>query len=50
MSFAWRENDVLAAPTHATPRHRNASSTQPAFLIQIDDAPKRRKPGFHEVF
>jgi gentisate 1,2-dioxygenase len=49
-SLAWGENDVLAAPTHAAIRHRNASSSKPAFLIQIDDAPMQRKLGFYEVF
>ncbi len=49
-TLTWQENDVLAAPTHATLRHRNASSKLPAFLIQIDDAPMQRKLGFYEVF
>jgi gentisate 1,2-dioxygenase len=49
-TFTWSENDVLAAPTHAAIRHRNASSKDPAFLIQIDDAPMQRKLGFYEVF
>jgi gentisate 1,2-dioxygenase len=49
-TFQWEENDVMAAPTHAAIRHRNASSSKPAFLIQIDDAPMQRKLGFYEVF
>lgn len=49
-TLAWTENDVLAAPTHAAIRHRNGSSRDPAFLIQIDDAPMQRRLGFHEVF
>lgn len=48
-NFAWEESDVLAAPTHAAIRHRNASSKAPAFLIQIDDAPMQRRLGFYEV-
>jgi len=48
-TLKWQENDVMAAPTHATIRHRNASSKTPAFLIQIDDAPMQRKLGFYEV-
>jgi len=49
-TLVWEENDVFAAPTHAAIRHRNASSTAPAFLIQIDDAPVQRKLGFYEEF
>jgi len=49
-TLSWSANDVLAAPTHAAIRHRNASSKNPAFLIQIDDAPMQRKLGFYEVF
>ena len=49
-TLTWGENDVLAAPTHAAIRHRNASSKNPAFMIQIDDAPMQRKLGFYEVF
>lgn len=46
----WSENDVLAAPTHATITHRNASTRHPAYLIQIDDAPMQRRLGYYEVF
>lgn len=49
-TLAWEESDVMAAPTHAQVTHRNGSSTDPAFLIQIDDAPMQRKLGFYEVF
>ncbi len=49
-TLAWEENDVLVAPTHASIRHRNASSKAPAFLIQIDDAPLQKKLGFYEEF
>ena len=49
-TLKWEENDVLAAPTHATIRHRNASSSKPAYLIQVDDAPMQRRLGFYEVF
>lgn len=49
-TLTWGANDVLAAPTHAAISHRNASSKNPAFLIQIDDAPMQRKLGFYEVF
>lgn len=46
--LSWQENDVLCAPTHCTPCHRNASPSRPAFLIQVDDAPMQRRLGFHE--
>ena len=48
--FDWSENDILAAPTHSAIRLVNASTTQPAFLLQVDDAPMQRKLGFHERF
>lgn len=47
-TLPWRANDVLAAPTHTAPCHRNASAHEAAFLIQIDDAPMQRRLGFHE--
>jgi gentisate 1,2-dioxygenase len=49
-TFTWDENDVFVAPTHAALRHRNASRTGCAFLIQIDDAPLQRKLGVYEEF
>ena len=49
-TFAWEENDIIAAPTHALIVHRNTSAKKPAFLIQIDDAPMQRKLGFYEEF
>lgn len=49
-TLGWEENDVFATPTHAAIQHRNASSKEPAFLIQIDDAPVQRKLGFYEEF
>ncbi|MBI2186750.1 MAG: cupin domain-containing protein [Acidobacteria bacterium] len=49
-TLVWEENDVFVAPTHATIRHRNRSSEERAFLIQIDDAPLQRKLGCYEEF
>ncbi len=49
-SLAWEDNDVFVAPTHAVIRHRNASSSEPAFLIRVDDAPIQRKLGIYEEF
>lgn len=49
-NMKWCEGDVLVAPTHARIRHRNASSKNAAYLIQIDDAPMQRRLGYYEVF
>ncbi len=49
-TLSFEENDVMAAPTHATLRLRNGSSREPAFLLQIDDAPMQRALGFYEEF
>lgn len=46
----WDESDTLAVPTHARLQVRNRSSSRPAFLFQVDDAPLQRKLGFYEVF
>lgn len=44
------ESDTVAVPTHARIKLRNPSSTAPAFLFQVDDAPLQRKLGFFEQF
>ena len=49
-TLVWEENDVFVAPTHAAVRHRNASTRERAFLIQVDDAPLQRKLGFYQEF
>jgi len=49
-TLKWEDNDVFVAPTHADISHRNTSSTAPAFLIQVDDAPLQRNLGFYEEF
>ncbi|MCG8490343.1 MAG: cupin domain-containing protein [Sneathiellales bacterium] len=46
----WEDNDTLAIPTHAKAQIVNLSSSKPAFLFQIDDAPMQRKLGFYEEF
>ncbi|WP_372603603.1 cupin domain-containing protein [Actibacterium sp.] len=46
----WNENDTFAVPTHANVKITNTSSTKPAFLFQVDDAPMQRKLGFFEEF
>lgn len=49
-TLAWEENDVFVGPTHAAICHRNASSKEPAYLLQVDDAPLQRKLGFYEEY
>lgn len=49
-TLSWVESDVVAIPTHSRIRHCNASARQPAFLIQVDDAPMQRKLGFYQQF
>lgn len=46
----FAEADTLAIPTHAEVTLSNASSSQPAFLFMVDDAPLHRKLGIYEVF
>lgn len=47
-TFRWSTSDSLACPTYARIRHRNASSSKAAYLLQIDDAPLQPKLGFYE--
>jgi gentisate 1,2-dioxygenase len=42
--------DVLAAPAHALVRLANLSTSKPAFLFRIDDAPLQRRMGIYERF
>ena len=42
-SYSWEQADVTAAPAHAKVALQNSSSTQPAFLFLVDDAPLQRK-------
>lgn len=47
--LAWGEKDTFAIPTHAEVTITNTSS-EAAFLFQIDDAPMQQKLGFYEEF
>lgn len=49
-TLAAEDADVFAAPAHAAVRLANRSTTQPAFLFRIDDAPLQRKIGIYESF
>jgi gentisate 1,2-dioxygenase len=42
-SYGWEQADVTAAPAHARVALQNRSSTHPAFLFLVDDAPLQRK-------
>ena len=50
VELGFAENDTFAVPTHAKVQISNHSTTKPAFLFQIDDAPMQRKLGFFEEF
>ena len=49
-SFAWREHDTLAVPTHASLTIANGSATRPAFLFMVDDAPLQRRIHIYQEF
>lgn len=49
VTLNFTESDTMAAPTHAEIQLANTSS-KPAFLFQVDDAPLQRKLGFYEEF
>lgn len=42
--------DVLAAPAYAPVHLANRTTTKPAFLFQVDDAPLQRRIGIYERF
>ena len=46
----FEDSDVVAIPTHADVEIANRSTTKPAWLFQVDDAPMQRKLGFFEEF
>ena len=50
VEFDWEEADTMAVPTHADLRLANKSSTEPAYLFVVDDAPMQEKLGFYEEF
>ncbi|WP_333825302.1 cupin domain-containing protein [Pinisolibacter sp.] len=49
-AFGFEQFDTAAVPTHATVRLENASSSKPAHLFVVDDAPMQKKLGFYEHF
>ena len=49
-AVAWCENDTFCVPTHARLTLTNRSTTTPAFLLVVDDAPLQRKMLFYEEF
>jgi gentisate 1,2-dioxygenase len=46
----WDETDTFAVPTHAEVKLENGSTSRPAFLFIVDDAPLQRLLGFHEIY
>jgi gentisate 1,2-dioxygenase len=46
--FSWSAHDTIACPTFAQVTHRNRSTHNPAFLLQVDDGPLQSKLGFYE--
>ncbi len=49
-AITWDENDTFAVPTHARLTLTNRSTSKPAFLFVVDDAPLQRKLLFYEEF
>ncbi|MGO9358520.1 MAG: cupin domain-containing protein [Xanthobacteraceae bacterium] len=49
-TLTWGDQDTIAVPTHSRVEIVNRSTTAPAFLFQVDDAPMQRKLGFYEEF
>jgi gentisate 1,2-dioxygenase len=49
VSFNFETFDTVAVPTHAEVKLENASTTRPAYLFIVDDAPMQRKLGFYEM-
>ncbi|MDR3468431.1 MAG: cupin domain-containing protein [Xanthobacteraceae bacterium] len=50
VALTWGGQDTMAVPTHARVEIANRSTTRPAYLFQVDDAPMQRKLGFYEEF
>ena len=46
----WEARDTWAIPPHAEITIRNGSSSVPAFIFLIDDAPMQRRLGYYEEF
>ncbi|MFG1342426.1 cupin domain-containing protein [Xanthobacter autotrophicus] len=49
VQLQFEQFDTIAVPTHARVRIENSSSTKPAHLFVVDDAPMQRKLGFYEI-
>jgi gentisate 1,2-dioxygenase len=50
MTMRWERADIIAAPSQTPVRHRNLSTTKPAFLLQVDNAPLQHKLGWYREF
>ena len=48
--FDWYPHDMTVIPPHASCTLRNHSSSSPAFLFIVDDAPLHRKLGFYREY
>ncbi|OAN75720.1 hypothetical protein A8B82_01970 [Sulfitobacter sp. EhC04] len=46
--FSWEQRDSLAVPCFSRVRHTNTSSSAPAYLLQVDDAPLMHKLGYYQ--
>jgi gentisate 1,2-dioxygenase len=49
-TMTWEKGDVIAAPSQLQLRHRNRSAKNPAFVLQIDNAPLQHKMGWYREF
>ena len=49
-NFDWNPHDMTVIPPHASCTLRNHSSSSPAFLFIVDDAPLHRKLGFYREY
>jgi len=49
-AFSWNPRDITVIPPHASCTLHNQSSSKPAFLLIVDDAPLHRKLGFYREY
>lgn len=47
-TFDWEQRDTLAIPCFGNVSHMNTSSTEPAYLLQVDDTPLMHKLGYYQ--
>ena len=47
-TFDWEKSDAMAVPCFGHVRHTNTSTKEPAFLLQVDDAPLMHKLGYYQ--